>query len=121
MEKKDDFWLGMHMVHMDLFHVGLWPFIDELQFFKPPKHMQVGVGYHAPKACQICRYHGVLVFSGSNQLGKDTVLATHQGTWLSIWQNVWIEKWGTLRMDLALLEKMLTNSKKPMMGMILKA
>ena len=119
-EKTEDFWLGMHMVHMDFFHVGLWPFIDELQFFKPPKHMQVGVGYHAPKATQVCRYHGVLVFSGSNQLARDTVNAANKNTWLQNTQNVWMEKWGTLRMDLSFLEKKMTNSKKPMMGMVLK-
>jgi hypothetical protein len=87
---KEDFWLGMHMCHMDFFHVGLWPFIDELQFVTPPKHMQVGVGWTAPKAAQVCRYHGVLIFSGSNTKAQELLDYAHKDTNLPTSQ----EKWG---------------------------
>jgi len=116
---REDFWLGMHMCHMDFFHVGLWPFIDELQFFTPPKHMQVGVGWTAPKAAQVCRYHGVLIFSGSNTKAQELLDYAHKDIQLANSQNVWMEKWGTLRMDLDFLEKRM-NSKKPMLAGMLK-
>ena len=93
--------------------MDLWPFIDELQFFKSPKQMRVGLGL-GPKPSQACRYHGDLVFSGSNQQAKELVLAAHKDTY------VWREKWGTLRVDLDFLEKKMRNAKKPLRGHYLK-
>ena len=120
-EKRKDFWLGMHMHHMDFFHVGLWPFIDDLQFFKPPKMMQVGVGWDFPKAAQVCRYFGLLVFSGKNQQAKACVTAAHSNeVWLPNSQNIWMERWGTLRMDLDFLEKKMNQNPKAGNNMLLK-
>ena len=118
-ELKEDYWLGMHMCHMDFFHVGLWPFIDELNFFSPPKHMQVAIGWRAPRATQVCRYFGVLIFSGSNTRAQELLDYAHKDIHLANGQNVWMEKWGTLRMDLDFLEKRM-NSKKPMLAGMLK-
>jgi hypothetical protein len=62
----------------------------------------------------------VLIFTGSNLQAKALLDFAHKDTYLQNSKNVWMEKWGTLRMDLDFLEKKMREQKKPMFQYIVK-
>jgi hypothetical protein len=58
--------LGLMMHNLDYLKIAMWPFIDEIKILKPPKAMQLGVGYKFPKPVQVSRYMICVVMSGDN-------------------------------------------------------
>lgn len=58
--------LGLMMHNLDFLKIAMWPFIDEIKILKPPKAMQLGVGFNHPKPVQVTRYMICVVMSGEN-------------------------------------------------------
>ena len=65
--------LGLMMHNLDFLKIALWPFIDEIKILKPPKAMQLGVGFNHPKPVQVTRYMICMVMSGENQRAKTLI------------------------------------------------
>jgi hypothetical protein len=65
--------LGLMMHNLDFLKIAMWPFIDEIKILKPPKAMQIGVGYKWPKPIQVSRYMICVVMSGDNIKAKKMV------------------------------------------------
>jgi hypothetical protein len=70
--------LGLMMHNLDYIKVPLWPFIDEIKILKPPKAMQLGVGFNHPKPVQVTRYMNCVIMSGDNPKAQTMIReATH--------------------------------------------
>ena len=65
--------LGLLMSPLDFLKIPMWPFIDEVHIMKPPKMMQLGVGYHHPKPVQVNRFMACIIISGDNKCAADMV------------------------------------------------
>ena len=65
--------LGLLMTNLDFLKVGLWPFIEEVLIMTPPKQMQLGVGYHNPRAVQVNRYMACICMSGESNVAYNMV------------------------------------------------
>ena len=104
--------LGMHMYHMDFLHIGLWPFWDDIQVMRPPRAMQVGVGYMYPKPVQVNRFMVVLQASGENLQALQMITDANNGLKLENSSHNFVINWGTLRTDLDYIEKQMQT--KPM-------
>ena len=65
--------LGLMMHNLDFLKIALWPFIDEIKILKPPKAMQLGVGFNHPKPVQVTRYMICMVMSGENPKAKTMI------------------------------------------------
>ena len=60
---QEDWGLGQRLSNQDLLTVPMWHVIDKVIWLRPPKDMQVGTGYHTPRAVQVQRYMGDRVHS----------------------------------------------------------
>jgi hypothetical protein len=65
--------LGLLMSNLDFLKIPMWPFIDEVHIMKPPKMMQLGVGFHHPKPVQVNRFMACIIISGDNKGASDMV------------------------------------------------
>jgi hypothetical protein len=65
--------LGLNMSNLDFIKVGLWGFIDKVIIMKPPKQLQIGVGYQNPRPVQVSRYMACIIFDGENKGGSNLV------------------------------------------------
>jgi len=65
--------LGINMTKVEFLHVSMWGLIDEVLMMKPPKLVQVSVGWYNPKAIQLSRHPVVIVCKGSNNKAYDMV------------------------------------------------
>ena len=51
--------LGLLMSNLDFMKVGMWPFIDQVFIMKPPKQLQLGIGWIFSQACPGEQVHGL--------------------------------------------------------------
>ena len=65
--------LGLLMSNLDFMKVGMWPFIDQVFIMKPPKQLQLGIGWISPKPVQVSRYMACIVISGDNRRARNMV------------------------------------------------
>ena len=65
--------LGLLMSNLDFIKVGMWPFIDQVFIMKPPKQLQLGIGYNNPKPVQVSRCMACIVISGDNLRARNMV------------------------------------------------
>ena len=73
--------LGINMTKVELLHVSMWGLIDEILMMKPPKMVQVSVGWYNPKAIQVSRYPLVIVCKGSSTKAYDMVCKAVNIVW----------------------------------------
>ena len=127
--------LGINMTKVEFLHVSMWGLIDEVLMMKPPKMVQVSVGWYNPKAIQVSRYPLLIVCKGSNTKAFEMVMQAlyivwhmlylarehnnynnsnkqHSQTHLQAHMGTWMHldhpylfNWGTLRCSLELLER----------------
>ena len=62
--------------------------------------MQLGLGFHEPKAVQDQRYHMVWQFIGENTVAHAMMQEAFMGTWLNNSDHTHFIDWGSLRTDL---------------------
>jgi len=70
---KEQTQLGLMMHNLDFLKIAMWPFIDKIEILKPPKALQLGVGYQHPKPVQVIRYMICVVMTGDNKKAQKLV------------------------------------------------
>ena len=89
--------------------MGLWPFLHDVLVLRPPKAMQVGVGFNNPRPVQVNRFMCVIQCTGENTNALDMIKQANMGTNLNPKDHPYVVNWGTLRSDLEYLEKLMTD------------
>ena len=110
--------LGLLMSNLDFMKVGMWPFIDQVFIMKPPKQLQLGIGWISPKPVQVSRYMACIVISGDNLRARNMVWQAHMGTWLNNNDNTHIINWGCLRSNLDHMEHLMSKQGNHMEVMV---